>query len=141
MTVTIETSVEINAHIDQVWQVLSRLENYKAWNSGTWFNKKAEPGKKQVMHVKLLGRWLAVPVEILHHHVEQGVRWRGGIPFVFTGSHYFKLENKNNQTTVLIQGEDFNGIFVPLLLPVLKKSLQSLYLGMNNDIKKYCEAN
>ncbi len=91
------------------------------------------------MHVKLLGFWLVVPVKIQSCNVKDGLRWQGGIPLIFTGSHYFKLEVLGEDKTRFIQGEDFNGICVPLLLPFLKKALNELYQGMNKDIKNHCE--
>ena len=139
MTRNLETTVEIDAGLNQVWQALSQVEQYKHWNSATYFDKKAVLGSRQVMHVKLLGVWLAVPVTIQNFDLQAGLRWQGGIPKVFTGSHYFKLQSLDANKTLLIQGEDFQGALVPVLLPLLKKSLQSLYLGMNRDIKYYCE--
>jgi hypothetical protein len=139
VTQTIETTVDIDATIHKVWYALSHLEQFKSWNSATWFNLKPIVGKKQTMHVKLLGLWLAVPVKIQHCSLNEGLRWQGGIPFIFTGSHYFKLETLGDEKTRMIQGEDFQGICVPLLLPFLRKALNTLYQGMNRDIKHHCE--
>lgn len=139
MTRNLETTVEIDADISRVWQTLSQLEQFKHWNTATYFDKEAVLGSRQMMHVKLLGVWLAVPVKIESYNQEKGLRWQGGIPRFFTGSHYFKLQSRDTNKTLLIQGEDFQGALVPVLLPLLKKSLHSLYLGMNKDLKKYCE--
>ena len=139
MTANIETSIQINADINKVWSALSRLEQYKPWNAGTWFRKAPVLGKWQIMHVKMFGLWVVIPVKILTYDLNDGVRWRGGIPFIFTGSHYFKLEKQADDKTLFIQGEDFDGIAVPLLLPLMKKTLNPLYHGGNSDIKVFCE--
>lgn len=140
MTKTIETNIEINSKQETVWQALSRFSEYKRWNFGTWFSKEPVLGKWQIMHVKLFGVWVVVPVKILCYNSREGVRWKGGIPFIFMGSHYFKTEKISDDKTLYIQGEDFNGIAVPLLLPVMKKTLFTLYHGGNNNIKDYCES-
>ena len=58
---------------------------------------------------------------------------------MFVGSHYFKFQEKDEETLTFIQGEDFTGILVLLLWPVMKKELQSLHLSMNSEIKQECE--
>jgi len=139
MTFNMETKTEINAPLNKVWEVLSDFEQYKTWNSLTLFDKKPELGKTQIMKVKLFGRWLAVPIRIQNYSKEEGVRWRGGIASVFTGSHYFKLESLGENKTLLIQGEDFEGFSVRLALPLMKGSLNKLYAGINSDLKRVCE--
>jgi hypothetical protein len=82
---------------------------------------------------------VVIPVKNLTYDLQGGVRWRGGIPFVFTGSHYFKLEKQAGDKTQFIQGEDFKGIAVWLLLPLMRKTLHTLYHGGNGNIKGFCE--
>lgn len=140
MSVNAETSVTIQAPIEKVWQRLSQLESYASWNARTRFHQQPKLGQTQKMRVKLFGLWLSVPVKIQSFNFSDGIRWQGGIPGLYTGSHYFRLQAGKNDTTTLIQGEDFEGVLVPALWPVIKKELQSLYEGMNQDLKSVCES-
>jgi hypothetical protein len=136
---TVETAIDINASKTLVWQTLSKLHEFHQWNSRTHFSSPAVLGEKQTMRVKLFGFWLSVSVIIQTYDSENGLRWQGGIPGLYTGSHYFSLQQKPDGTTNLTQGEDFKGVFVPLMWPFLKHELNSLYAAMNKELKAQCE--
>lgn len=137
---TFETTTKINKPIAEVWRVLSSLESYGNWNSATRFSGKPEVNRWLLMKVKLFGLWGVVPVKIQSLCSDEGVRWMGGIPLLVTGSHYFKLIEDGDGTTELIQGEDFKGLLVPLLIPLLKKELLALYQDFNDSFKQFCES-
>ncbi len=90
------------------------------------------------MEVRLFGFWLKVPVVIEYANEAQGLRWVGGIPALYRGSHYFHLHTVGNRTR-LVQGEDFHGAIVPVLYPLIKRELNRLYNGMNQELKVVCE--
>lgn len=131
-----ETQVMIPASHDAVWQKLSDLPAYAAWNSRTHFDRPPVVGRRQRMRVKLFGLWMRVPVTIESCDPTHGLRWRGGLPGLYTGSHYFRIESAGPGSCRFIQGEDFNGILVPALWPLLKGELQSLYEGMNRELRE-----
>ena len=79
------------------------------------------------------------PVTLERYSLGDGVRWQGGIPALYTGNHYFRLVDDGGGGTVLVQGEEFSGVFVALLWPLLKTELYGLYEGMNCEIKACCE--
>lgn len=135
MSINAETRVDIPACRDEAWQRLSDLPGYAGWNSRTRFDRPPVVGRAQPMRVKLFGLWLKVPVTIESCDIDTGLRWRGGLPGLYTGSHYFRLESTGADNCRLIQGEDFNGIMVPLLWPVLKRELHGLYEGMNRELR------
>lgn len=132
---TIESAVEIDAPFDAVWNTVANLPGYHEWNRATRFAVPAVVGKIQAMKVKLGPLWLAVPVLIQHCNAQQGLRWVGGIPGLITGSHYFRVERLGEQRVRLVQGEDFTGLLVPVLLPLLGGILGTLYAGINADTK------
>lgn len=132
---TIESAVEIDAPFDTVWATVANLPVYQQWNRATRFAVPAVVGKLQTMRVKLGPLWLAVPVLIQHCDAQQGLRWVGGIPGLITGSHYFRVESLGENRVRLVQGEDFAGLLVPVLLPLLGGILGTLYAGINADTK------
>ncbi|CAA0103750.1 Uncharacterised protein [BD1-7 clade bacterium] len=135
-------AVTVHAPIDEVWRHLSAIEKYPQWNRRATFDHKNQPvvtGRKLRMRVRLFGMTVSVPavIECLDHNRE--LRWKGGIPGIYTGSHYFRLTSEGNET-VLVQGEDFNGIAVPLLWPVIKAELHRLYAEMSDDLAAVSES-
>jgi hypothetical protein len=132
---TIESAVDIDATFDSVWNTVANLPGYHEWNRATRFAVPAVVGKLQTMRVKLGPLWLAVPVLIQHCDAQQGLRWVGGIPGLITGSHYFRVEKTGENHVRLVQGEDFTGLLVPVLLPLLGGVLATLYAGINADTK------
>ena len=132
------TATDIAAPSDRVWRRLANLKSYQAWNSRTHFDKDPRVGRIQLMRVKLFGLWLPVPVRIQYCSAKEGLRWIGGIPLLYTGSHYFKLSPTPRHTT-LTQGEDFQGLLVPLLWPFIQKELYGLYEDFNRDLRELCE--
>lgn len=141
MVVTFKTEININVSKQDAWQALSSLKDYKPWNSRTWFDVNPVVGQSQWMHVKLFFFWMSVPVKVLKCDINDELRWQGGIPGVITGSHFFQIERLSDQQCKLVQCETFSGLLAPLMTPLLKPALMRLYLGMNNEIKQYCEYN
>jgi hypothetical protein len=139
MPKNIETWVMIEATSTKVGTVLFQLEKFHLWNSRTHFSDSAILGESQPMQVKLFGLWIKVPVRIESLSMDEGLSWVGGIPGVFTGKHYFRAQARDDGSVQFIQGEDFNGLLVPILLPIIKNELNRLYAGMNAEIKTYCE--
>lgn len=131
----IESTIEINAPSAAVWSRLSCLNNYATWNSKTRFAANGAMDKTILMRVKLFGLWLPVPVRIQTFSPTAGLRWKGGIPGIFTGSHYFRLEPLRKGRTLLRQGEDFSGLCVRPLWTVLRNELAALHQSINSDLQ------
>lgn len=89
------------------------------------------------MTVRLFGIRISLPVLIEIFVEKQQLRWRGGIPGLMTGSHYFDLRESADDAKVtrLVQGEYFNGVFVPLILPLIRSELNNLYAGINSALQ------
>ncbi len=136
----LETTIDINAPADKVWQVLSKLEAYPVWNKRCSFNKSARLHQWQMMRVTLFSCPLKVPVKIQRFDADAGLRWVGGIPGCYTGSHYFAIEALSDKRCRFIQGEDFNGVLVRVMWPFLETELLSLYNSMNEAIKHRAES-
>ncbi len=136
-----EVKIEINAPSSIVWQVLAGLDKYSEWSTRVKFSGKARQGATVKMTVKLFKFWLNVPVLLETVKEEQEFRWLGGPGILFSGSHYFKLQKSDTDpdSTLLIQGEQFRGLCVSILLPIMKGQLLGLYEDINRDLKKRAE--
>jgi hypothetical protein len=126
--------VIIHAPIADVWSLLENFENYASWNSMITFKGQPKVGSKTPMKVSIMGRNIVTPVKFLKIQKEKALVWKGGPTGFITGEHYFKLEAIDEKTTRMIQGEKFKGILVPVLWPVLKGTLNTLYEQTNKDI-------
>ncbi|MEM1219606.1 MAG: SRPBCC domain-containing protein [Bacteroidota bacterium] len=139
----LETEITIDAPIQPVWKVLTDLEQYPKWNpfiqrsSGVLSvgerikNEMHLPGQKpQTFRPKLL---------VVDHSKE--LRWLGslGIPGLFDGEHYFRLEATGKQQTRLIHGEHFRGLLVGLIMRQIGEATKAGFVAMNEALKHRAE--
>ena len=70
-------------------------------------------------------------------------RWLGHllIPGLFDGEHIFELEPFSENSTRLIQREEFQGILVGLFWRNLDTDVRSGFVAMNEALKKRVEEN
>lgn len=135
-----QTRVRIEAPVSTVWRVLLDVETYPEWNPAVQFHAPLTPGRRVRMTVRLFGRGLTVAVLILAVEPGRELRWRGGARGLMTGTHYFKLEPEGDAATLVIHGERFAGLGVPLLWPFLGRELRAFYGRINVALKSRCEA-
>ena len=112
---SIHTQTEIDAPVDDVWEVLADTERYPEWNP---YHVRvdgplAEGAKLEVEVHKPNGNEV-----IIHPHVQvlrpgQELTWGGGVPGIFTGRHVFRLEPLPGGRTRLVHAERFSGLAVP----------------------------
>lgn len=136
----INTSININAPVATVWNILVNTNDYPQWNPfikeikgefgiGNKIEVQIHPPNQGMMKFK--PTVLNVEKEIL-------VRWKGKllISGLFDGTHEFRLEKINEQTTRFHHSETFNGIltyFIPL------KNTEKGFVLMNEELKKLAE--
>jgi len=126
----------LNVSAEQAWNLLEDFENYSEWNSMITFNKKLVAGKSALMNVSIMGRKILTPINVLTIEDNKELRWQGGPKGLFTGEHYFLIEAIDDNSCKMIQGEIFKGLLAPIMLPFLKKTLNTLYEQTNLDIQK-----
>ncbi len=145
---TIKTSIQINAPARVVWQELTNIKDYPTWNpflrsvSGTLAVGEQltniiqpEGGKKNTFYPRVL--------EVIP---DKSLKWVGrlaagpiNLGFLFTGAHYFTLE-EHQGFTLFHQDEDFSGLLVPLLKKQLDTTYRKGFESMNAALKARCEA-
>lgn len=138
----IKTQIAINAGAEKVWEILMDFAAYPDWNPFIKsISGKPERGKQ--IQVKIHppgGKAMSFKPEILGCEPHKEFRWRGKflIKGLFDGEHYFQLESKSPKRTLLIHGEHFSGILLPLLKGTLGQA-ENGFKAMNQALKSRCE--
>ena len=133
----IRTELDIDAPIEEVWSVLSDIENWESWNPVVpkiQARKQLGGGVRFEIHVPP-GKPLKLAAKFLAWEENREMAWGGGIPGVFSGNHYFRLEPRDAGGCRIIHGEDFRGL-VPLLLFTRKRvaNIEAAYSRMNEAL-------
>lgn len=139
----IETSIIIKSSAEKIWKVLTDFEKYQDWNP---FIKNIEgqalEGSRIANTMQLEGqKSQTFKPTILVLKDQKEFRWIGHlfVKGIFDGEHYFLLEQLENQTVKLIQGENFSGILSGPILKMIEKSTLDGFHAMNEALKKRAE--
>ena len=142
MSVTVSTTIDIDAGPQAVWDVLTDFAAYPEWNpfmdaiDGT-----AEVGRRLVVHLAGRGgRGTTFRPTVLVATPGLELRWIGklGPGGLFDGVHSFVLTAQPDGTTRLTHSERFTGILVALL----KRATASSHVGFeafNEALKRRVE--
>lgn len=138
------TRIEIDCSVDSVWATLIDFQAYPTWNP---LIKKicGEPhvgGKLNLTIVPpyLATRRLDVKVMAVRKHEELtwlGTFWRAGI---LDGHHSILLRRLGANRTELVHSEQFSGLLVPFVAPVLYLGMRSGFNAMNAALKTRVES-
>lgn len=139
----LQTTIDIQARPEQVWQVLTGFAAYPEWNPFIrQIAGRLSPG--EALDV-LLGAPGTKPMNIrpLVVEVEENryFQWQGYLGFkgLFGGAHYFRLEALGDKQTRLIHGEHFSGILRAPLMALIGKNTRTGFEAMNQALKKRAE--
>ncbi len=142
---TIETMIDINASVDEVWSVLTDFVRYPQWSRFV-VGIKGEPEAGTRIEVRLDDGSRPKPMtlrpEVLNATAGQELRWRGvlGAGFLFAGEHYFQLTALPGGGTRLCHGEAFTGVLVPLFKKTLDTRVRSSFHAFNSALQKRAES-
>ncbi len=120
----IETTIDIDATPEIVWQDLTDFPSHAEWNP---FFASVEGRAEVGARLRVTARkpdgsaGISFKPEVLEAEPGHILRWKGKLlfPGVFDGTHYFRLEPLSDGRTRLHHGEHFSGILVPLMGKVL----------------------
>jgi hypothetical protein len=116
-SLTIDTTVDINAGPDAVWEVLTDFASYKEWNPVMRIEGAAEVGTKLVVHLTGDGGGgMSFKPKVLAATPGKELRWLGklGLRGIAAGEHFFVLTTNDDGTTRLNHGERYSGALVAL---------------------------
>ena len=138
---TLESWIDINAPVSDVWDALVDVESWGKWNSfipvvegeleagNTMRIKVVSPGMKEMIFE---------PTVYAVEHARR-ISWGGGfLLFVYKGVHEFLLEELDDSTTRFSQIERFQGPIVLFMRNMIRKTAIG-YLNMNEQLKHYLE--
>lgn len=142
MTKELTAQADIDATPERVWDVLTDLAAYPAWNP---FIVRAQgvvqPGRRLALRMQPVGSpAMTLRPGLVEVDAPRELRWRGqlGMPGVMDAEHTFILQPQGSGTR-LIQHETFRGILVPLLAASLERSTMPAFVAMNEALKKRAE--
>jgi len=141
----VRTTIEIDAPVERVWEVLTDFASYPDWNPLIIsIHAELKPATDVNFKIMLGGQKLAIQAQMKAITTLEDFRWRGPRSsfqgLFFNGVHYFSLEKLSEDRTRFIHGEDFNGLALPLLWWKLEPQVLAGYGAMNKAVKKRSEA-
>ncbi len=129
----------IPAPLEQVWAALLDLDGYARWNPGLrlrpWAGAALREGGRAWLKLGLVRIPVVVPVRI-ESASRNRLCWIGGPPGLFRGRHFFELREVEGGTE-LTHGEDFAGLALPLLWPLVEPELERMYQAVNDALADY----
>lgn len=140
MTKEIRTEITIQATPEKVWNILTNLNAYPAWNPFiTSITGKTERGSKLTVKIKPTdGKAMTFKPTVLTAKKNQELSWLGSLFFkgLFDGEHKFELIDHGNGTLTFVQSEKFKGILVGIFN---MEKTESGFNAMNRKLKAEAE--
>jgi hypothetical protein len=139
---SIVTVVDINAPGDRVWQVLTDLDGYHAWNPFlTSAGGTIAPGSKITISVKVGKRTITFHPRVSAVEPGKKLVWVGRLfsSEFFEGEHEFDVIERDQSHTRVIQSEHFKGMLVAALWGRFSPALVQGFRAMNDTLKHRCE--
>jgi hypothetical protein len=139
------SQIDIAAPIGRVWTLLTDFSSYARWNP----HVRSVEGKLVVgASLKVFtqppgGKGLHFRPTLLAAQPNRELRWKGsfvlGVPRLFDGEHYFKLEERHDGVVILHHGEFFSGVLVPLFKRSLNGEVSQGFIATNEALKREAE--
>ena len=137
----IETTIDIMAPPERVWEILTDFPAYPSWNPfivsaygeptvGAWLEVHIQPKGKRALMFR---------PTVLVAEPDRELRWRGRmlLPGLFDGEHFFRIEDRSG-TVHFVHGETFSGLLVGLVRGTLNAT-RSGFEAMNTALKERAE--
>jgi hypothetical protein len=139
MAKQIRTTIDIQAPVNQVWNVLTDFDSYPTWNPFIkWVKGEVKVGNQ--IEVQLPGMKFTPTVKAFTPYQE--FSWLGhlGIKGLFDGKHIFRLEQLTKGTTRLHHEESFQGLLAGPILLLIRKDTQNGFLAFNEALRERVES-
>ena len=137
----IKTEITIQASQEQVWQILTDLEKYPSWNPFIISSKGTiNLGSKLTNVLMVGGKERTFTPKITELTPGASFAWLGKLPLgLFTGNHYFMLEDLGNGSTRLVHGERFGGLLRGMIMRKIGNETKRGFIAMNEALKVRAE--
>lgn len=141
----LDTEITIDAAPERVWDILTDLESYEAWNPFVISSEgKVAVGQRLVNRLQPPGgkaQTFKPTVTVAENAATFEWLGRLGLPGIFDGRHRFDLEPTSDGGTRLVHREFFSGLLVPLMRSMLDGKTRRGFELMNEALKARAEAN
>ncbi len=142
--VRIETEIEIQAPIEQVWQLLTEVQLYPDWNPFIReIDGQIQVGEKLTVKLQPPGSsGMTFRPKVVKVQPQHEFRWIGHfvLPGLFDGEHCFKLELIDANRVRFVHEEQFRGLLVPLFKQSLMNETKQGFEAMNHALKQKAES-
>jgi len=141
----IKTEVVIEASVENVWQTLTDFSSYGEWSEFI-LAVKGHLSEGEQLHVELGSGKKAQdkfsPV-VIKLRPGSELRWRGDLisQLLFSGEHYFVLQEIDHNRTRMIHGEVFSGLLAPMVWKFVEPKVKLGFPSFNQSIKLRSENN
>ena len=135
----IKTEIVINSSKEEIWAVLSDLDNYAKWNNIiTDVKSSLQVDRGFRFKIRILG--LAVPMAAKVHTADEnkylgwGNDYQSWIKVILAAHHYFEIIEISDSQCKFVHGEKFYGVIPFALWPSIKTMGKS-YNKFNESLK------
>lgn len=141
MAQRIDTTIDILAPPERVWDVLTDFVSYPRWNPFvTRLDGFAKAGERLEVRIEPPGgRAMTFRPVVLRAEPSRHLAWKGRLflPGLFDGEHSFRIEVIQGGSR-FHQSEHFTGVLVPLFGGMLKQTERG-FEAMNEALRRRCE--
>ena len=134
--------IEIQATVENVWDVLTDLKAYAEWNPLLYRAEgKVAVGEKVELSAKTASNDMNFSCTVTKVEENREFSWTFhiGVPFLFRGEHIFRVEPIDEQSVRFIDLEIFNGLLVPLQAKDLETNAKDGMIAMGKALKEKVE--
>ncbi len=137
----LETTIDIDAPPETVWEVLTDFAAYPEWNPFMTVEGAPRTGERLTVRLTPPGGRATTfrPTVLVADGTE--LRWRGKllVPGLYDGEHVFTLEERESDTTHLVHGEAFSGVLVGPINRRVGPAVERGFWQMNAALKERAE--
>ena len=139
----IKTEIVINASKEDIWAVLSNINNYENWNN-IITDVKSSLQVDRGFRFKIAVFGLSVPMVAKVHRADEnrylgwGNDYQSWIKVVLAAHHYFEIIELSDSQCKFVHGEQFYGVVPFVLWPTIRKMAKS-YQTFNENLKSAVE--
>ena len=141
----LHTEITIDAPPERVWDILTDLDGYQAWNPFVISSEgQVAVGERLVNRLQPPGgkaQTFKPTVTVVEPAATFEWLGRLGVPGVFDGRHRFDLEPTPDGGTRFVHSEFFSGLLVPLMRSMLDGKTRQGFELMNDALKTRAESN
>lgn len=142
------TDEQIEAKREDVWRAILNFKDYSKWSSSIKISEAEGPLqvgnrlKVELSYKTPAGQSAHAFSPVVLKLTGKELRWKGnmwGSDLLLSGEHYFRFK-KQGKKTILQHGEEFRGLFVPLMsIAGMFKTTENLFEDFNQQLKRRVE--